>query len=192
MPVATPLLAILSSVPPVLADGVLVAVLLAATWTDLRTRRIPDALTFPAIAAGLLFALTQGGLGAGITAPGLQTALIGAVTGYVIFAVLVVLGWMGGGDAKLMAAVGAFAGFPGIVGVVLFVVIAGGVLGVLALVASTPFGRRLAAKAGVRGATSEGFGKSIPYAPAILLGTIAFRLWLQAGSAVPPGGVPLS
>lgn len=176
------------------ADVLLVIVLLAATWTDLRTRRIYDGITLPALAMALLLAVARGGLlpegtAAGVLAPGLQSALIGAAVGYVSFAVLVVLGWMGGGDAKLMAAVGAFTGFPAIVGVMLFVVIAGGALGLLAVVARTPPGRRLASALGVRGAATEAFGKTVPYAPAILLGTLGFRFWLQAGSGALEAGV---
>lgn len=161
-------------------DLLILLILLAATYTDLRTRRIPDKLTFPALATVLVLALLQGGLGDGWFTPGLKGALAGALLAYLLFAVLVVLGWMGGGDAKLMAVVGAFARIPDIVGIIFFVVIAGGLLGMLALLAKSPPGRRLALKLGIKGARDPDFGKTLPYAPAILLGTLGFRLWLYS------------
>ena len=101
------------------------ALLALACLSDLRTRRIPNALTFSAAACGLLFHLITGGSTA--AAWSLGGCLLGAALFFPMFA----LRGMGAGDVKLLAAVGAWLG-PGQVAVVALVTsIAGGVLGLL-------------------------------------------------------------
>jgi prepilin peptidase CpaA len=71
---------------------------------DLRYRRIPNWLTFGAAAAGFLYQIATAGLsGAGAAAGGW---LVGAAMFFAPFA----LGGMGGGDVKLIAALGAWVG----------------------------------------------------------------------------------
>ncbi len=77
---------------------------LFAAVIDVRTRRIPNWLTVPVLVAGLLFHLVTGGLG------GLLTAVGGFVTGFGILLILWLTGGGGGGDVKLMGAVGAWLG----------------------------------------------------------------------------------
>lgn len=75
-----------------------------ACVTDVRARRIPNVLTFGAAALGLIaHALTGGVTGAG-------TSLAGWLTGLVMFLPFFVLGGMGAGDVKLLAALGAWLG----------------------------------------------------------------------------------
>lgn len=73
----------------------------AAAW-DLRWRRIPRWLTAPAFLAGLLYHAGAGGLG---------PALVAAGAGLGLGLVLVALGACGGGDCKLLAAMGAMLGW---------------------------------------------------------------------------------
>ena len=91
---------------------------------DIRGGRIPNGLTY----GGLLAALAARFLMAGW--PGLQGGLIGALAGGGIFYLLFLVGGMGGGDVKLMAAVGAWAGTAQTVVVLIAAAIAGGVLAV--------------------------------------------------------------
>jgi len=74
--------------------------------TDLRLRRIPDALTLP----GLAYALISSAFG-GVS--DLASALVGAaISGGAILALAVVSrGGIGGGDLKLMAFLGAAIGW---------------------------------------------------------------------------------
>lgn len=72
---------------------------------DLVTRRVPNWLTFPAMAAGIV---AQGWL---IGLPGLLDGALGVLLGFGIFFPVYALGYMGAGDVKLMMAVGAFAGW---------------------------------------------------------------------------------
>jgi prepilin peptidase CpaA len=71
---------------------------------DLRTRRIPNWLTWGAAAAGIAFHVATGGL------PGLQYSAQGWVVGAACLIVPYALGGMGGGDVKLVGALGAWLG----------------------------------------------------------------------------------
>ena len=103
--------------------AVLVLVALAAV-TDVRGRRIPNALTFGAAAAALVFhAATGGAAGLGISAGGWALGLA-------IFFPVFALRGMGAGDVKLLAAVGAWVGPLQVIWVALLTSIVGGVLGV--------------------------------------------------------------
>jgi leader peptidase (prepilin peptidase)/N-methyltransferase len=129
----------------------LAAVLGALALYDLRQGRLPDWLTLPLALAGLLVAWRDGALG---------DAAAGAALGYAFFEG-VALGYrrlrgregLGGGDAKLAAAAGAWVGWQGLPSVVLLAA-----TGALALALAR---RRLGA------AESIPFGAYL--APAILL-----------------------
>jgi prepilin peptidase CpaA len=94
----------------------------AAVW-DLKTRRIPNALTFGAA----LLAIVAHGYAGGISGAGWSIA--GWLAGVAFFLPLFALGGMGAGDVKLLAALGAWLGPGAVVWVALFSLIAGGVLG---------------------------------------------------------------
>ena len=96
----------------------IVGVCVAASVTDLRTGRIPNKLTASAMLAGLVFWLIAGliagrGLvGAEGTIAGTLTAsFLGLLSGLIPFAILVMLGGLGGGDMKLMGAIGAWGAY---------------------------------------------------------------------------------
>lgn len=99
------------------------AMLAAAVWVDLAVARIPNAV----VAAGLTLAL---GLSLTPQGVGLGSALAGATVGLALLLPLYALGVSGAGDAKLLAAVGAFVGFPAIVGVGLTMFVAGGLIAI--------------------------------------------------------------
>ena len=102
----------------------LTAVIVAAVAcaTDLRTRRIPNLLTFSASALGLAVASWTGG------AEAAMTSSAGWLTGLAIFFVPFALRGLGGGDVKLLAALGAWVGPTDVIWVALYTGIAGGVL----------------------------------------------------------------
>jgi prepilin peptidase CpaA len=78
-----------------------IVVALAAACTDARTRRVPNALVAGGAAAGILLNAWAGG------AAGLRGSLLGCLTGFLVFLPFFLLRGMGGGDVKLMAALGA-------------------------------------------------------------------------------------
>lgn len=93
-----------------------------AAVLDVRSRRIPNWLTVSGLGIGLALAVLLGGW------PEMRNALGGAglalAAGFAMFA----LGVLGAGDAKLVAAVGAFFGLDRVVGLLLVIAIFGGVL----------------------------------------------------------------
>ena len=95
---------------------------LMACAYDLRTRRIPNGLTLGAAALALAFHAIDGGLG------GVGTSVAGWLVGGALLVPLFWLGGMGGGDVKLLAALGAWVGPGEVFWVALCSAIAGGVL----------------------------------------------------------------
>lgn len=84
--------------------AVLLAVAVVCAITDLWKGKIYNAVTYPAMAIGVVLALAQHG------APGIFYALGGFAVGFFPAFVLFALGGMGGGDVKLLGAIGAIAG----------------------------------------------------------------------------------
>ncbi len=81
-------------------------ILITAAVTDWRYGKIYNWLTLPAVLLGFVFWLTAGLLGAD---RGIGASLFGFAAGLIPFGFLALRGWLGGGDAKLMAAVGAIS-----------------------------------------------------------------------------------
>ena len=103
-----------------------VMILLAvAVYSDCRWRLIHNALTFPFMVLGLVLHLATEG------APGLGWAVLGLFTGCGLMMIPFTFGQMGGGDVKLLAALGALLGAHAILNVFLYTTLAGGVLAVL-------------------------------------------------------------
>jgi Flp pilus assembly protein protease CpaA len=132
-----------------------------SVFTDLRQRLILNVVTYPALAIVAATVLWLGGLGL------LAQSALGVLVCAGPFALMMLRGWMGAGDVKLMAVAGAVsgaaAGWPFSLAVLLYVAIAGGVQSALWM---------LAAK--VRGAERPEY---VPYGVSIAVGTIAAFLW---------------
>lgn len=92
--------------PNLLAYCLLVALLLIAAVTDYKHGKIYNWLTLPAIVVGLVFWLAAGLLGSD---KGITSSLFALACGLIPFGALALRGWLGGGDAKLMAAAGAIS-----------------------------------------------------------------------------------
>jgi prepilin peptidase CpaA len=100
-----------------------IAVALTACAWDLRTRRVPNLLTFGAAAAALAFALWQNGVA------GLAWSAAGCLTAVALFFPFFALGGLGAGDVKLLGALGAWlGGVSASLHLALFTAIAGGVM----------------------------------------------------------------
>jgi prepilin peptidase CpaA len=91
-------------VPKVLPLLPMLALLAWAAVQDVRTRRIRNWLTLSLAGAGLLISFVPHG---GISPP---QALLGLLVGFAVPFVLFALGALGGGDVKLLAAIGAWVG----------------------------------------------------------------------------------
>ena len=89
--------------PFLLVICVMVLVGTAAAW-DMRQRRVPNLLVFPATLLGVVLQLALSGWQGGLAAfGGMAVGLVLLLPGYL-------LGTTGAGDVKLMAAVGTFLG----------------------------------------------------------------------------------
>jgi prepilin peptidase CpaA len=89
---------------PLLAGAILLSVI--AGWTDLRSRRIPNWLTVPGFAVGVLLSTVFGGWG------GLKESLLGTALAFGLLLPFWLLRSLGAGDLKFAAALGAYTG-PG-------------------------------------------------------------------------------
>ena len=105
-----------------LKSAVVVSVGILACVTDLRSRRIPNVLTFGAAAAALVYGAVVGGW------PGVASAALGWVVGAAAFFIPFALGGLGAGDVKLLAAMGAWLGPVGAFWLALYTGVAGGVM----------------------------------------------------------------
>ena len=158
---------------------VLTAGLLVATIVDLRTRRIPNVLTGTMAGAGLgLAVFGLGGISVG-------AAVLGCVVGLVLMLPGHALGATGGGDVKLMAAVGSLLGPLVVINAVLFTAVAGGVLAVSVALKRRRLatslggtGRMIATPTDVRREIASGVPASrFAYGPAIAVGSLLAALW---------------
>ena len=103
--------------------GAILVVAIVAVAFDVRTRRIPNLLTFSAAILAVLVAMMSGGLSATVT------AVFAWILGVALFFPFFALGGMGAGDVKLLAALAAWLGPIDAVYMAMFTAIAGGVIG---------------------------------------------------------------
>jgi len=103
---------------------------LAAVVCDLRTRRIPNVLTFGGALAALVYAAVAAGPSGVLTAAG------GWLLGAALFLPFFVLRGMGAGDVKLLAALGAWLGPADALWLAIFASMAGGVFAVVVALGS--------------------------------------------------------
>jgi leader peptidase (prepilin peptidase)/N-methyltransferase len=145
------------------AAVVLLSVLIAITGIDFDHQIIPDVLSLPGIALGLLLSLGPGGIGPG-------DSVLGVLVGGGVFIVIIVgsslvLGQpgMGVGDAKLGAMLGAFLGWKLALLSALLSVLVGGPLAA-ALLATGHKGRK----------------DPLPFGPFLALGGAVSLFWGDA------------
>lgn len=164
--------------------GSAAAFLFVATYCDVRSGRIPNWLTLPALvlALGLSAAL------AGLT--GLSSALAGTALGFGLLFVPWVVGWMGAGDVKAIMVLGALWGpalllnvlwwmfLLGGVGAIALVVVRGGLLDLLRRwrdsLICTITARRLTYFGPAAGSAAA---SGLPFAICMALGASAYQLW---------------
>jgi leader peptidase (prepilin peptidase)/N-methyltransferase len=134
-----------------MAAIVFVWALIALTFIDFDTQLLPDSITLPLLWLGLLVNMQN-------TFVHLDTAVIGAVAGYLslwsiywLFKILTGKEGMGYGDFKLLAAIGAWLGWPMLPIVILLSSAVGAVVGIVLIVVAKqgrsipiPFGPYLA------------------------------------------------
>jgi prepilin peptidase CpaA len=149
---------------------VLVAGTLGAAIVDIRTRRIPNALTATMAVAALALHIADG-----VTA---MLVVVAVMAGsFALGAVAFSAGWFGGGDVKLIAAACGLVSYPLCISLVCFILVAGAVLAL----AQAARHRRVGAL--VRNATLLAATGVSPEAPTLL----PYGVAIAGGSAVLAG-----
>lgn len=145
------------------ADCALGWTLLALAWIDLEHGRLPDILTLPLVLGGLV--------ATAVLEPwAVLDHALGAALGYAALRLLIVVyrvvrgrEGLGGGDAKLLAAAGAWVGWQGLDAVL--------VLGAMAGLATATLRRGPGERLGA--------GTAVPFGPGLALGIWLVRLYLS-------------
>lgn len=156
-----------------------------ASWFDVRTRHIPNAVTLGGALVAVAYALGVGG------APMLLTCVEGWATGLALFLPFYLLRGMGAGDVKLLACLGAWLGPGAALWTALYASIAGGVMAVVVGLASGYLTEALlnvhlllahwwvSGPRPLAAVTLEhGRGPRLPYALPIAAGAVA-AIWLR-------------
>jgi leader peptidase (prepilin peptidase)/N-methyltransferase len=164
--------------------------LLIATFVDLEWMEIPDEVSLPCAALGLLSAPFR-------AEPGVWSAAVGAGAGYLVVQLVFVWGYeriagrrgMGEGDSKLLLMIGAFLGWRG----ALFSVVAGSLQGLVYAIIALVAGRKLSPRIDERvidGEVVAGYEEEeasrigllkLPFGPFLALGALEYLL---AGDAI--------
>ena len=156
--------------------AIFIVVAIATVW-DISSRRIPNWLVLPFLAAGFAVNVTLRGI------PGLESSLEGIAVAAILVGPFCLLRGMGMGDLKLCAGIGAWIGPGALFFALVMTAIAGGLMAVGYAAWHRSLGRSLDGTgdliAGIfhrttrRAAPPENApALSIPYAPAIAIGTI--------------------
>ncbi|HEY0613666.1 MAG TPA: A24 family peptidase [Candidatus Elarobacter sp.] len=136
----------------------------AAAATDVRSRRIPNALTgFAALAAVAVHA--PAGLGP------VALSLAAMAGAFLLGSVAFSAGWFGGGDVKLLAGCCGLAGIPGAPSLALDVLVAGALLALATALAQGRLVTLVRSTAAVAAHGAPSSGTTLPYAVAIAAGT---------------------
>lgn len=113
-----------------------VVILTIAAYIDWKEHRVPNWLTFSAWGCGLAYHGLTGGWS------GFQGSLAGSGAGLATLIIPYALRGMGAGDVKLMAATGAWVGTGATLQAFLWIALAGGVMGLYAILRSREMKQR--------------------------------------------------
>jgi prepilin peptidase CpaA len=163
------------SISPV--QAVVIAAATTAALIDLRTRRVPNVLTLSVAVVGLALAMT------GTSRIGLAASAAGCLLGFALMLPGFLIGATGGGDVKLLAAIGTLLGPSATLRAFVATAIAGGLIAIFIALRRGGFMSMLAGT----GALVMSGGSSIAelrdahdhrfaYAPAIAIGAIVAAL----------------
>ena len=136
--------------PPTL----LISLLLVASYTDIKYRKIPNILTYTGICSGLIFSVILS------NSTTLQSSILGLITGFFLLLPLYIKNGVAAGDIKLLAMCGTYVGFPAILIAVLLSAVFGGLYALFTLLYFKFFQPTHLAP------------KHIPFAPSITCGII--------------------
>jgi leader peptidase (prepilin peptidase)/N-methyltransferase len=164
-----------------LAEFAFVASLLALAFIDLDTWLLPNAITWPLIAFGVVMSFL--GLSAAASA---KLSLYGAGTGFAFFGAVAVVGKkvfkkeaLGLGDVWLLAGLGAWFGIGALLPVVLFASVQGSIVGIAMLLLGKNAGSRPVVTAGDDGWVPP--PHAVPFGPFLVAGALE---WLVLSGVI--------
>ncbi|WP_075980695.1 A24 family peptidase [Bacillus massilinigeriensis] len=151
---------------------ILLIALVISFVTDLRKRKIYNIITFPSIILGFVFHTWMNGF------QGFLFSLFGCIVGLGLLMFPFILGAMGAGDVKLLAAIGALKGTFFVIQTFVVMAIFGGIIALLILLTKKefhPFYQKLIVSISI--GKWHSFNKDdsqivFPYGVAIVLGTL--------------------
>ena len=155
--------------------------LIYSAYTDLRSGKIYNWITYPLFILGIIFRmLTQG-------PNGFISSLVGALLGFLFLFIFFMAGGVGAGDVKLITAVGAFGGWYFLLWTLYFTAIVGGFVAVFILLLKGQlwdgikrtllFTKNIFIPTGKKVSLKEGQAITIPFGAVIVAGAyLAFFL----------------
>lgn len=153
-------------------DILLLIILAISFVTDVKSRKILNTVTFPAMGIGLIYnTITMGW-------DGFVFSSLGLLTGFALLIIPYLLGGMAAGDVKLLMAIGALKGTTFVVSSFLYIAIIGGIIALIILIKKKELIsslQRIFFSAQMR--TLDSLSKAdlhhaYPYGVAIVLGTV--------------------
>jgi prepilin peptidase CpaA len=107
---------------------IIICIIFLSSFYDIKYRRIPNFITFPAFLIGIIYHSYNFGF------DGFCFSLLGAITGTSLLFIPYFFEKMGAGDAKLLGAVGSFFGFEGVLITFFFTALFGGIYALLIII----------------------------------------------------------
>ena len=105
--------------------ALLIFLLVMSVYHDYTSQKIPNKITFPAFLSGVLLSTIFFGI------QGFMNSVVGFLVGFLVLLLPFILGGMGAGDVKLMAAIGAIKGAQFVLMTFIYTAIVGGVIAIL-------------------------------------------------------------
>lgn len=153
-----------------MAYSILGVTLIISLITDIRNRKILNIVTFPAMVIGLIYYTLTLGLDGFLFSSG------GLLVGFFILLIPFLLGGMGAGDVKLMAAIGALTGVTFVIHSFFYTALFGGIIAVYLIIRRNFSKHAVHQREGI-GSTPVGNVKkqsiTYPYCVPIALGTLS-------------------
>ena len=106
---------------------ILIGALIAASLTDIARRRVPNTITLPLAAFGLLYHIHASGTN------GFIFSFSGILVGFGLLILFYLMGGMGAGDVKLLAAAGSILGPVNVLHAFIYSALAGGLYSIVGL-----------------------------------------------------------
>lgn len=138
---------------------------------DLKSRRIPNWLTFGTFFVVLAFSIVQ------LNLNHLLNCALGFIVGILLLIIPYLMGGMGAGDVKLLGAIGSIVGFKSIILIFVYSAICGLFLGLIWIFSNTGHLKFLITTGQILPTVDK--KQKVPYGVAITLGTILYIIYGQ-------------